>query len=137
MEHLRGRLRPGQLVWLQQAIRFKGLGIALAAIARGGNGRASFCARLATDKGVSVRGTYNAARLTCSTAEGELSGTERQFLLGYVRSVTATEVVLRPIAIAQRWLQPNPEIDNWYPVEPARLGRAPSTNSPMWTSDSA
>lgn len=121
VEHLRGRLRSGQLVWLQQAIPFKGLGIALTAIQRGGNGRASFCARLATDKSVRVRGTYNAARLTCSTAQGELSGTKRQFILGYVRSVTATEIVLRPIAIAQRWLQPNPEIGNWYPVEPARV----------------
>jgi hypothetical protein len=45
VEHLRGRLKQGQLVWLEQAIVFKGVGAALEVIKRGGNGRASFSAR--------------------------------------------------------------------------------------------
>lgn len=68
VEHLRGRLKQGQLVWLEQAIAFKGVVVALEAVKRGGNGRASFSACLATDKEVRVSGTYSAARLTCSTA---------------------------------------------------------------------
>jgi hypothetical protein len=42
VEHLQGRLKQGQLVWLEQAIAFKGVGVALEVAKRGGNGRASF-----------------------------------------------------------------------------------------------
>lgn len=119
VEHLRDKLREGQIVWLEQAISFKGVGIALEEASRNGYGRASFSAPLATNKKVRVRGTYNAARLTCSTAEGELSGTKRQFLLGYATSITAQEIQLRPIIIARRWLLPTPEIGAWCPADPA------------------
>ena len=90
VEHLRSTLHVGQLVWFEQAIPFKGIGAARAAIRRGENGRASSSAALATDKGFRARGTYNAGRLTCSTAESELSGTSRQFVLGYVRNPPPT-----------------------------------------------
>jgi hypothetical protein len=119
VEHLRGRLRQGQLVWLEQAIAFKGVGVALKAATRGGNGRASFSTCLATDKEVRVSGTYSVARLTCSTAASELSGTTRQFVLGYVQTITGGEIELWPIVIAQRWLRPTPEIADWHPVDPA------------------
>jgi hypothetical protein len=94
VEHLRGHLKQGQLVWLEQAIAFKGVGVALEAVKRGGNGRASFSTCLATDKEVRVSGTYSAARLTCRTAAGELSGTKRQFVLGYVQTITGGEMAL-------------------------------------------
>lgn len=119
VEHLRGTLRVGQLVWFEQAIPFKGVAVALEGIRQGKTGRASFSAALTTDKAFRVRGTYSAERLTCSTAENQLSGTRRQFVLGYVESLTAEEVELRPIVIAQRWLQPTPAIDDWHPVDPA------------------
>jgi hypothetical protein len=121
VEHLRGGLKAGQLVWLEQAIAFKGVGTALDVISGGGNGRASFSARLATDKSTCVRGEYNAARLTCDTAAGQLSGTKRQFVLGYIKTITTDGIELRPIAIAQRWLRPTPEIDGWHPVDPAHV----------------
>jgi hypothetical protein len=92
--HLRGRLKQGQLVWLEQAIAFKGVGVALKAVERGGDGRASFSACLATDKEVRVSGAYSAARLTCGTAAGQLSGTKRQFVFGYVQTITADEIEL-------------------------------------------
>jgi hypothetical protein len=124
IEHLRGTLREGQLVWFEQAIPFKGISAGRAAIRRGENGRASFNAALATDKTFRVRGTYNAARITCSTAESELSGTSRQFVLGYVRNLTADDVELRPIVIASRYIRPAPEVDHWHPVDPGYVWAA-------------
>jgi hypothetical protein len=61
------------------------------------------------------------ARLTCSTAAGQLSGTKRQFVLGYIQTITANEIELRPIVIAQRWLRPTPEIAFRHPVDPAQV----------------
>lgn len=97
---LHGTLRTGQLVWLEQPIAFKGVAVALQGIARGENERATFSARLASEPSVRVRGDYNPARLTCSTATGQLSGTRRQFVLGYVQNVTAEAIEMRPIMIA-------------------------------------
>lgn len=124
IEHLRGTLRVGQLVWFEQAIPFKGLGAALDAIRRGESGRASFSAALATDKGFRVRGSYNAERLTCGTAETELSGTSHQFILGYIRSLTTNEAELRPVIIASRYIRTMPEIENWHPVDPGYVWAA-------------
>jgi len=124
VEHLRGTLRLGQLVWFEQAIPFKGIGAARAAIRRGENGRASFSAALGTDKAFRVRGTYNAERLTGSTAESELSGTSRQFVLGYVRNLTADDVDLRPVVIACRYVRPTPQIKEWHPVDPGYVWAA-------------
>ncbi|MGB6165445.1 MAG: hypothetical protein WCF33_11700 [Pseudonocardiaceae bacterium] len=121
VEHLRGRLKQGQLVWLEQTIAFKGVGAALKVVERGGNGRASFSARLATDKEVRASGTYNAARLTGGTAGSQLSGTKRQFVLGYVQTITTDEIELRPIVIAQRWLRPTPEIAFRHSDDPAHV----------------
>ncbi|MCA1836627.1 MAG: hypothetical protein LC721_09985 [Actinobacteria bacterium] len=121
VEHLRGRLKQGQLVWLEQAIAFRGVGVALEVIERGGNGRASFSTRLATDKGIRASGTYSAARLTCDTAADQLSGAKRQFVLGYVQAIIAGEIELRPIVIARRWLRPTPDVGYWYPVDPAHV----------------
>lgn len=120
VEHLQGRLRQGQLVWLEQDIAFKGVFVALEVVERGGHGRASFSTGLATNRKVRVSGTYNVARLTCSTAAGELSGIKQQFVLGYVQSITAEEIELRPIVIARRWLRPTPEIYR-DPVDPAHV----------------
>lgn len=124
VEHLHGTLRLGQLVWFEQAIPFKGVGAARAAIRRGENGRASFSAALATDASFRVRGTYNAERLTCSSAVSELSGTSRKFVLGYVRNLTADDVELRPIVVANRYIRPTPEIEEWYPVDPGYVWAA-------------
>lgn len=70
-----GAARVGQLVHLEQAIAFKGLPAALTKLAKGETARATFSAKLATDLSVMVRGSYSASRLTCNTAESQLSGT--------------------------------------------------------------
>lgn len=120
VEHLQGRLKQGQLVWLKQDIAFKGVGVALKAVERGGSGRASFSTRLATDTTVRVSGTYSVARLTCGTAAWQLSGVKQQFVLGYVQIISADEIELRPIVIARRWLRPMPEI-HCHPADPAHV----------------
>lgn len=118
---LEGNLQTGQVTWVEQEIAFRGLREALVSIRRTGQGRASFSARLASNKSVRIWGDYNASRLTCSTARVELSGTRRQFLLGYVKDVTPDAVELRPITIASRWFSPPPHIGGWLPLEPGYL----------------
>jgi hypothetical protein len=117
--HSRGELHAGQLAWLDQVISFKGMSAALEAIGRGARGTATFSASLATDKGVRVRGEYNVARLTSSTASDVLSGSKRQFVLGYVDGIAADEIELRPIVIATRRLRPAPETTIWYGDDPS------------------
>jgi hypothetical protein len=113
---LHGTLRIGQLIWLEQAIAFKGLPIALQSIAKGEDARATFSAKLASAQSVRIRGDYNPSRLTCSTAKSQLSGTRRQFMLGYVQDVTDDVIDIRPIVIASRWARPTQAIDNLYPT---------------------
>lgn len=118
---LHGTLRTGQLVWLEQEIAFKGLPIALHSIAQGEDARATFSARLASHPSIRVHGDYNPVRLTCSTAKSQLSGTRRQFMLGYIQDITDDVIDIRPITIASRWGQPTPEIDNFDPAEPSHI----------------
>jgi len=106
VEQLHERLALGQLVWLDQAIAFKGVGAALKKVREGSQGRASFSARLATKSETRVVGSYDAAKLTCNSAPGQLSGTKRQFILGYISELSDDEIGLRPIVIATRWLKP-------------------------------
>lgn len=108
VSHLHRELRAGQLAWLDQPLTFRGTATALAAVERGETGRATFSGPLATDDSVRVHGEYNAERLTGSTSIGQLTGRQRQFLLGYVHSMTADEIGLRPIVIARRWARPDP-----------------------------
>jgi hypothetical protein len=106
VEHMQGRLHPNQVVWFEQAIPFKGIAEAMAKAERDGYGRASFNARLSTDANCRVKATFNAAWNTTSSALDQLSGTKRQYVLAYVESVSSTEIELRPIVIARRWLRP-------------------------------
>ena len=73
-----GSLTRGQLVWLDQALDFKGIAAARAVDGK----RATFSGKLDVDNSVQVVGNYNTQRVTTSTAVGELSGRKRQFLLG-------------------------------------------------------
>jgi hypothetical protein len=120
----RGGVRVGQLVWLDQPISFKGVSAALELVGRGARGTATFSAVLATDKSIRVQGEYSASRLTSSTAVDALTGTKRQFVLGYVDDITADEVGLRPIVIARRRLHPAPEIPIYYADDPSWVSPA-------------
>lgn len=106
-----GSLRNGQLVWLDQALIFKGV-----AAARPDEGkRATFSGVLDVDNAVRVSGDFNTARVTSLTAAGMLSGRARQFVLGYVQKAESSSVVLRPIFIGQRLL---PVEGEGYELEP-------------------
>ena len=101
--HAEQSLAVGQLVWVEQRLYFKGAAKALAELAAGRVARASFKAPLSTDSAMTVSGSYNASHLTSDTSSEELRGANRQFVLGYVRRLSAGEVELRPILIANRW----------------------------------
>lgn len=117
--HPEGAVRVGQLVYLDQAISFKGMSAALEAIERGARrANASFSAFLAPGKRVRVHGTYNVRRLTSSTAVDMLTGTKRQFLLGYVENISEDTVELRPVVIGRRRLRPEPEVPIVYADDP-------------------
>lgn len=66
---LRGTLATGQVIWLEQAIAFKGLSIALQSIAKGEHARATFSAKLKTAPSFRIHGDYNPNRVTSSTAQ--------------------------------------------------------------------
>jgi hypothetical protein len=97
--HVDGNVAPGQLVWLDQALHFKGVG---AAAWSTNGGRASFSGKLDVDASVTVTGEFNVGRVTSPTAAGMLSGRRLQFLLGYVQEATPSRISLRPIFIGQR-----------------------------------
>ncbi|MEU0884047.1 hypothetical protein ABZ345_36085 [Lentzea sp. NPDC005914] len=114
--HLKGALNSGMLVWLEQEISFKGVADARAKVERGLSGRASFTARLATDRSVRVVGDYSASRLTSGSSTDQLSRTKRQFLLGYVESLMVDEIRVRPIVIASRWFQSKYRTGSYLPI---------------------
>lgn len=66
------------------------------------NARSSFKALLRNsgERAVRVYGTFNPARLTCTTAYSELRGTRHQFVLGQIASIDELGIELRPIVIA-------------------------------------
>jgi hypothetical protein len=115
IEQERGDLRKGQLFWLNQAISFKGTGAAWSAVRSGSDpaARATFSALLDTNPMIRVEGDFSAERLTCNSAVSQLSGTTRQFVLGYITDVGDTVIKVRPIAIAWRWAGPQSGQSSW------------------------
>jgi hypothetical protein len=107
---LKHRLRPGDLIWLEQAVAFKGVRAARESAAAGNPAYASFASPLATDAAFRVTGKFNVTWLTSQSAGTMLSGRRRTFLLGYVEDLLSSEVVLRPIAIATRWFGPRSQL---------------------------
>lgn len=104
-----GACHVGQLVWLQREFAWSDVaGERQARRSDGAEVRSSFRTHLdgGDSPSVLVHGTFNPARLTSSTSNIELSGTRHQFMLGHVAAVGASEVELRPLAIATRLLQP-------------------------------
>jgi hypothetical protein len=100
-EVLRNTVEHGKLVWLEQAIAFRN-----PPRSRGNtptHARASFSSKLNTDNSIRVEGTYSLSRLTTDTAHYELSGTKRQFVLGYIETPAESLITIRPILIASRW----------------------------------
>lgn len=78
-----------------------------------------------------VFGSFNPARVTCSTANVELRGKRHQYVLGQIANVDEDEVELRPLAIAARLLAPPAGLDeaarewgvhpSWQRVDPGEV----------------
>jgi len=103
--HEAGTLKDGALVWIEQAFAFRGLADALRKGGSSGTGRATFSARLQTDRSFKVAGSFSAHRITSSSAPEWLSGTKRQFIVAYVEKADSDSVTLRPLVIASRYLR--------------------------------
>jgi hypothetical protein len=100
----------GRLVWTELPFHWSDVARERAEALAGRETRSDFDASLALDEGrtVQVHGTFNPARLTCSTSNSELRGVRSQYLLGQVANCGEDCVELRPIAIATRLLAPRP-----------------------------
>ena len=70
-----------------------------------------------------IHGTFNPARLTCSTSNSELRGVRRQYMLGHVAAVDSDSIELRPLAIAARLLPPAPHQwdGDWQRIDPRQV----------------
>ena len=73
--------------------------------------RSSFHSGLDTGHGTAlVHGTFDPSRLTCSTANSELSGVRAQYMLAQVVRYAPGDIELRPVAIGARLLS---EVGGW------------------------
>lgn len=72
---------------------------------------------------VYVHGSFDSRKLTCSTANVELAGCRRQWVLGQVAAACSHAVELRPIAIAALLLAPPPGqwAPDWQRVYPRQI----------------
>ncbi|WP_146194879.1 hypothetical protein [Gordonia paraffinivorans] len=95
-----GELERGQLVWFNETFWFKDV----AKSYREGNAdRAQLHLKLtAGEKQVSIRGRFNAARVTSDSSLSNLSRQYHAFVAAFVRDVTQNEVTIRPVVIADR-----------------------------------
>jgi hypothetical protein len=120
---LRGAARPGALVWAELPFRWSDVVRERAHASDGADVRSSFAGQMEVGEGaeVLVHGSFNPARLTCSTANSELRGVRTQYVLGHVAAADDESVELRPVAIASRLLEPpgrHPEDGEWQRVFP-------------------
>lgn len=95
-----GELERGQLVWFNETFWFKDV----AKSYREGNAdRAQLHLKLtAGEKQLSIRGRFNAARVTSDSSLSNLSRQYHAFVAAFVRDVTQNEVTIRPVVIADR-----------------------------------
>jgi hypothetical protein len=104
-----GQHRPGTLVWCEIEYTWSQVAQERQAYHAGAvDIRCSFQGALVVseEKRVRVHGSFNPARVTCSTANVELRGTRHQYVLGQIAEVRDDEIELRPLAITTRLLMP-------------------------------
>lgn len=95
-----GELERGQLVWFNETFWFKDVGKAFHERISDG---AQLHLKLTTgDCEVSIRGRFNAARVTSDSSLANLSRQYHAFVAAFVRDVTPDEVTIRPVVIADR-----------------------------------
>lgn len=92
---LTGTLREGELITIERAFYFKGLGGKIGA-------RPQFHTKLPEFDNAYLRGEFNPEHITCSTAYRKLSGRSKVFMLAHVDSISGNDIRLRPIIMADR-----------------------------------
>lgn len=106
---IEGSLRPGNLVWLDQALYYKGSNAAHETKKAESAERvaASFSGKLNVDDSVTVTGDFNVVRITGSTGVERLSGRRRHYIVGFIDDLTDDQIQLRPIFIGSRLTAPD------------------------------
>ncbi|WP_122816024.1 hypothetical protein [Nocardioides pantholopis] len=94
---------PGQLVWVEQSMHFRGIGEAYYRSKRTGTShRGTVWGKLATDSNLRFEAEVNASRCTSDTGAHLMSGTSKAFMLAFVRDVNDGLVNLRAVTVGQR-----------------------------------
>ena len=123
-----GEVHPGQLVWTELPFHWSDVARQRRLAAAGEGPRSTFHAQLHVDeqREVEVHGSFDPARLTCSTANSELREVRSQYVLGQVAHVSRDALELRPVAIATRLLttiEEWPEVKDPQHVSPSRVAQ--------------
>lgn len=95
-----GELERGQLVWFNETFWFKD--VAKSYHEHVADGAQLHLKLTAGEKQVSIRGRFNAARVTSDSSLSNLSRQYHAFVAAFVRDVTPDEVTIRPVVIADR-----------------------------------
>lgn len=125
---LDGTCRAGDTIWTELDFHWSDVAHERRALRDGQNDvRSSFhaVAWITDDEQRYVHGTFNPARLTCSTSNSELRGVRRQYMLGQVAAADQLRVELRPLAIATRLLPPPPRQwdGDWQRIAPRQVAQ--------------
>lgn len=122
---LSGHCSPGALVTADLPWRWSDVAGERVRARTGEPVRSSFWAHLHDDSPahVNVSGNFDPAKLTCSTANVELSGCRSQWIFAQVAGAAAHAVELRPIAIATLLLAPPPGqwSPDWQRIHPRQV----------------
>ncbi len=117
--------RPGDLVTAEMPWRWSEVARERARAHAGEPVRSTFEAHLHDDDAelVDIHGSFDPAKMTCSTANVELAGTRERWMLGQVATVSRHAVELRPLAIATLLLAPPPSqwVPDWQRVHPRHV----------------
>ncbi|WP_404351760.1 hypothetical protein LG324_03350 [Phycicoccus jejuensis] len=103
---------PGVLVWCELPFHWSEVASERRRVDQGETDlRSSFHSVIETSHGAAaVHGTFDPSRLTCSTANSELSGVRTQYMLAQVAGCLPGDIELRPVAIGARLLS---EVGGW------------------------
>lgn len=127
-----GTCKVGAIVWTELDFQWSDVAHERSHATRGEDIRSTFHATIETNaQTTDVHGSFNPARLTCSTANVELRGVRRQFLLAHVAAIEPNSVELRPIAIATRLLGPPGRRwveEDWQHVKPTEIDQFAAAN---------
>jgi hypothetical protein len=88
-----GSVRPGMVTGIEQEFDFR----RAKERDQPGDQPIDFHGALSTDRGITVRGTFNAARLTADSSIGNITGRNHTYIIGTVTVVDTGTIRLRPV----------------------------------------